>query len=146
MDLINRSAGIKMKNDKSKWAKLVLNISKKVQRCLSTTLFMMKVMEMVMLGIKMAVSIFVFSILFVNLFKLIIGIYTQIGKGSKDVSKSFQQQDVLENIRFENDYTEHHLDDVQVEMEYEILSIYSCSECVMHEGSNNKEHRYISSL
>ena len=66
MDLINRSAGIKMKNDKSKWAKLVLNISKKVQRCLSTTLFMMKVMEIVMLGIKMAVSIFVFNILFVN--------------------------------------------------------------------------------
>ena len=62
--------------------------------------------------------------------------------GSKDVSRSFEQQDVLENIRFENDYTEHHLDDVQVEMEYEILSIYSCSECVMHEGSNNKEHRY----
>ena len=66
MDLINRSAGIKMKNDNSKWARLVLNISKKVQRCLSTTLFMMKVMEMVMLGIKMAVSIFVFNILFVN--------------------------------------------------------------------------------
>ena len=52
MDLINRSAGIKMKNDKSKWAKLVLNISKKVQRCLSITLFMMKVMEMVIGELK----------------------------------------------------------------------------------------------
>ena len=45
MDLIKRSAGMKMKNDNSKWARLVFNISKKVQRCLSTTLFMMKVME-----------------------------------------------------------------------------------------------------
>ena len=69
MDLINRSAGMKMKNDNSKWARLVFNISKKVQRCLSTTLFMMKVMEMVMfLGINMAV----FSAVFINSFKWII--------------------------------------------------------------------------
>ena len=77
MDLIKRSAGMKMKNDNSKWARLVVNISKKVQRCLSATLFMMKVMEVVMfLGINMAVSIFVFSILFVNPFKSMIGIYS----------------------------------------------------------------------
>ena len=77
MDLIKRSAGMKMKSDNSKWARLVVNISKKVQRCLSATLFMMKVMEAVMfLGINMAVSVFVFSILFVNPFKSIIGIYS----------------------------------------------------------------------
>ena len=77
MDLIKRSAGMKMKNDNSKWNRLVLNISKKVQRCLSATLFMMKVMEVVMfLGINMAVTIFVFSILFVNPFKSMIGIHS----------------------------------------------------------------------
>ena len=62
--------------------------------------------------------------------------------------------DVLENIRFEDQYTLRdkeaeslaHLYEVKVEQEkeedkkdeYEILSIYSCNECVMHEGSSNK--------
>ena len=81
---------------------------------------------------------------------------------AKEVRGSFGKPDVdvLENVRFEDEYT---LGDKEVDslahmyqakmekdmrddnrVEYEILSIYSCSECVMHEGSSNKVHRYSS--
>ena len=78
-------------------------------------------------------------------------------KRRKDVGESCQKPDVLENIRFNDEYT---LGDKEAESlaelyevkmqrgkeeeeedkrdEYEILSIYSCNECIMHEGSSNK--------
>ena len=75
-------------------------------------------------------------------------------KSPKDAGGSFQKPDVdvLENIRFEDEYKDKEAEsltelyEVKVEQgkegdkkdEYEILSIYSCNECVMHEGSSNK--------
>ena len=68
--------------------------------------------------------------------------------------------DVLENIRFEDAHTlgDKEADSLaqlyEIKMErggkgdrrdeYEILSIYSCNECVMHEGSSNKVQFSIS--
>ena len=84
-------------------------------------------------------------------------------KSPKDASGgSFQKPDVdvLENIRFEDEYKDKEAEsltelyEVKVEQgkegdkkdEYEILSIYSCNECVMHEGSSNKVQFSMSHL
>ena len=65
----------------------------------------------------------------------------------QDIQVKKSPTDVLENIRFEDAYRDKEseiLYEVKVEQgkeeedEYEILSIYSCNECVMHEGSTNK--------
>ena len=81
--------------------------------------------------------------------------YIQVKRRAKDAP------DVLENIRFEDAHTlgDKEADSLaqlyEIKMErggkgeekrdeYEILSIYSCNECVMHEGSSNKVQFSIS--
>lgn len=70
---------------------------------------------------------------------------------------------IIEDIKFENTLLRNGIFSQTIEMNYanvydlamkdtnssrastagfEVLSIYSCAECVLHEGSNNKEHRY----
>jgi hypothetical protein len=70
------------------------------------------------------------------------------------------KRDVLDEVKFENALlrngifsvsTEDNLAQVSDEdldgdgAAWEILSVYSCAECVLHEGSANREHRSTSS-
>ena len=89
-----------------------------------------------------------------NFFQILTEQNIQVKKSPKGAGGSFQKHDVdvLENIRFEDEYKDKEAEsltelyEVKVEQgkegdkkdEYEILSIYSCNECVMHEGSSNK--------